>query len=345
MMLRRPRSFALPIATVLLLALAGWAQAVDVSTSSGPASAPVQFSRKDLAGQEVSVPRPNQITMLVFIMAGQDRSISAMKQAHELLAQTPASGVQAIAILSGDGAAAAPPMVKAAGWTGPVVADPQYDLSGAAQVRVWPTTLLVSASGHPVAHIAGLPMSYATDLAARLDFARGKITQAEMDKRLADHETVASSPQAIVERHIQVAASLINNGDVAAAKEELEKALKVEPESPHVLVMLARAELAADEPTQALKVINRIDDKAVAPWQKPALRGRALVALGQWEEALPALQEGARLNPDPAEVYYLLGRVYQHRGDTAQALEAYRAAYEHTTEAQFLSDKEKADKR
>ena len=42
------------------------------------------------------------------------------------------------------------------------------------------------------------------------------------------------------------------------------------------------------------------------------------------------LTESVKLNPDPAENYYLLGRIYDHDNNPAEAAKAYKKAFEHT---------------
>ena len=52
--------------------------------------------------------------------------------------------------------------------------------------------------------------------------------------------------------------------------------------------------------------------------------------LENWDEARVLLTENEKLNPDPAETDYLLGRVYQHDGDTKKAADYFRKAFEHS---------------
>jgi len=68
----------------------------------------------------------------------------------------------------------------------------------------------------------------------------------------------------------------------------------------------------------------------VPPWQVPLLRGRALMALGEWEQAAKVLPEAMKLNPDPTEAHYLLGLVYEHEKNYADAAGEYRKAFEST---------------
>jgi tetratricopeptide (TPR) repeat protein len=301
--------------------------------TGGPATKPalINWSAKDTTGKTIVVPAADRLSVLVFAMAGQDRSASALKQARQVIG---AADIQALAVVSGENAAVEAQKLAAADtWSAPVVADPAYDASGRMAVRVWPTTVLVDAKGRQVAHLAGLASSYAKDLEAYLDFARGKIDQAELDKRLSGHDLVASTAQTTAERHLQVATRLLDKGELREAGDEVARGLKILPNDTLLLLFKARVHLLLNEPAETLKTLDTVDAKAVAPWQIGGLRGRALAALGKWDEARQALTGALQLNPDPAEVYYGLGLVYQHDGKWKEAADAFRQAFESSASA------------
>ena len=54
-------------------------------------------------------------------------------------------------------------------------------------------------------------------------------------------------------------------------------------------------------------------------------------------EAKTLLTDATKLNPDPAEAFYLLGRVYEHDGDAGHAAECYRKAFELSTEGKPMN--------
>jgi len=85
-----------------------------------------------------------------------------------------------------------------------------------------------------------------------------------------------------------------------------------------------------------MKIIENIAPDTVATFQINAVRGRALLALGQWDQARDALNNAIQLNPKPAETYYLLGLIDEHDGNWSQAAKHYRAAFEATSDAQKI---------
>jgi len=62
--------------------------------------------------------------------------------------------------------------------------------------------------------------------------------------------------------------------------------------------------------------------------------GAYMIETGRWEEAIPWLQRAtvAERYDGPFYAWYNLGRVWEHQGDWAQALEAYRHALEKNPE-------------
>ena len=54
------------------------------------------------------------------------------------------------------------------------------------------------------------------------------------------------------------------------------------------------------------------------------------------DQAIAYLQEAQKLNPNPAEAQYDLGRAYQQKGDHQQAAAAFRAAFEATATGRGL---------
>jgi tetratricopeptide (TPR) repeat protein len=310
-----------------------WAQ----STSPAPtATSPAPWEARDTAGKAVAVPAADRPSILVFLRPSQQQSTRTIE---ELRAAVKDKQVQIVGIVSGDeaeqsAAALAKPESK---WSWPVVTDPEYAASGRYGVHVWPTTVVITKTGAQAAHIAGLPASFAGDLEAYLEFAAGKIDQAALDKRLAGQEIVADSAEQKASRHIQVAQRLAEKGLKDQAKAELAKAAEYKPADPVAQAALARVYLTVGDTKSAEALLAKIKEDAVAPAELNMLRGWSAVQQEKWDEALAKLTEAVKLNPDPAEACYLLGLVYEHKGDAAKAAEAYRKAFEHTAIGRVLA--------
>lgn len=294
------------------------------------------WTAKDTAGKAVAVPA-DHTSVLVFLRPDQPQSRTAIEQVNTLLKDN--KDLQIIAVVSGDDAAANAAKLAAGNppWVWPIVTDPQYAAAGKFKALVWPTTVIITKSGTQAAHIAGLPASYAGDLEAYVAFAAGKIDQSALEKRLAGREIVADSAEQKASRHVEVALRLAEKGLKDQARAELTKALSFQSTEPKLQTTLARALLIVGDAKSAETLIGQFKPGAVFPADVNLLRGWAALQLDRWDEALASLTEAVKLNPQPAEASYLLGLVYQHKGDSAKAGESFRKAFEHTPEGRLLA--------
>ncbi|WP_428939541.1 tetratricopeptide repeat protein [Fontivita pretiosa] len=292
----------------------------------------INWSTKDINGAEVRLPS-GQTTILVFVRADQEQSAQAMQQI-----QKAAGDAKVIVILSGPRAEENARSMAAA-WpaTWLFAADPDFSASGKMNIHVWPTTLVLKADGTEVAHLAGMPKSFAADLQAYLDFANGKLDDAALKQRLSTRELVADSPAQIAARHLQVAQRLIARGAVEQAQRELNEGLKHAPQDPALQLLLARVLVMLDRPQEAIQILDRLTPGGVPAWQPIVLRARALIAMEKWSEAKAILPDALKLNPDPAEAHYLLGLCLQHEQQWQQAAEHFRQAYESATSSGIKS--------
>jgi Flp pilus assembly protein TadD len=83
-------------------------------------------------------------------------------------------------------------------------------------------------------------------------------------------------------------------------------------------------------------LLQSIEPNSVSPSQLNLLTGEALAAEGNWQAAVEKYTQALKLNPQPAEVYYHLGRAYEQLKDPAKAAEAYRKAFEYTDQGKRL---------
>ena len=302
----------------------------------------LSWSGKALDGGAVQVPAADKVSVLVFAMADQDRSITAMKQVAAALGQ--AEGVQAMMVVSGEDApTTAADVAKKAEWPWAAVADPQYELSGTMKVRVWPTVVVVTTDGQEAGHLGGLSVSLADDIKDYVAFAQGRIDRATLDERLKEHNVAQSTPADVAGRHLEVAERLMERRQFDLAQTEIERGMKLAPEDARLPLAMARLEILTGDPAAALKRLNAVDEHQVIAWRIRALRGWALVELGEWDKAEPVLNEALKLNPDPAETYYNLGRCHEHQQDWPKAAAAYRMAFEHSAAGRHIEPAGRAD--
>ena len=328
---RRTRAAAW--ASLLVLALGtGSATAQTTGAAAGPPT--FTWSANGTHGQTVAVPA-TQTTLLVFIRPGQAQSEEMIKLLGPLLKDR--KDVQVAGIVSGDEAPVGAAQFERSAWTAPVVIDADYDASGKFGVRVWPTVVILNPKGQQMAHVPGLPVSFSNDVAAYLDFAAGKLDQAGLDKQLANREVVADSTDQKAARHAEVALRLAEKGMKELAQAEVAKAVELKPENPALLLSLARTDLMTGDVKGAEGLLARVPAGAQSPAEMNLLKGWSAIQGGRWAEAKTLLTDATKLNPDPAEAFYLLGRVLEHDWDAAHAAECYRKAFEHSTEGKPMN--------
>ncbi len=296
----------------------------------------IQWRGPTLSGESVQIPQGSQICLVVFAMVDQDRSQQALEQLGALVADI--DGVQPMLVVSGVNATINARRLKeqvAVDW--PVAVDPEYELSSQFHVRAWPTVGVVKPDGTLVHVVAGLPSTLTRQVRAYLDLARGRLTEDELKQRLESPELIEDSPAQQASRHIQVAERMMRLGQYAQAARELEQAFERAPDHPLGRLLDARLKCLTGDPAAAMQQLDRVDASAVPGWRLKTLRGRALVALGEWSRAEQALEQAVQLNPRPAEAQYFLGRVHEHFGRWEQASRAYRASFEHIADADVIS--------
>jgi tetratricopeptide (TPR) repeat protein len=290
----------------------------------GAAPGIVQWSATDIEGQSVTFPAERSAVVL-FVRPDQRQSETAIEQVQAIIGEL--DDVMVIAVVSGAEAALRAHTAK---LPFRVVADPDFAASGAMNVHAWPSTVIVGPDGAEILRIAGMSSLYAKTVAAHIELARGKIDRAQLDERLATNDVVTASTHDMASRHLKVAQRMMDRGLFRHAVGEINKGLEIEPDQPQLLLAKAIVHTQMAQPREAIDTLDRIPDGAAPDWQLAAVRGRALVLLERYDEAVPILQSAARLNPKPSEVYYLLGIAHLRQQRWADAAAAFRRAFETT---------------
>jgi len=310
------------------------ARAADVvPPAASPATTPVaaapmiRWTLRDTAGRNVAVPVAGQPCVVLSLRAGQPDSAEAVRQTRDVLAKQAGAPV-VIVVFSGENRADVVGQFAQANrieW--PIVLDPEYAIAGQMSVHAWPTTTVVSADGTQVAHLAGLPPTYAADLSAYTDLTAGRIDRAELGNRLASRQVVTDSPPQAGGRHLKIATAFLEKGQYEQAKAEIEQGLRLEPNDLPLRLAQVETLLKLRQFDDAVRATDALKN-LVPPWQFNLLRAEALIGTGQWAEAKAAAAEAAKLNPHPASAFYLSGLVLSHDQDWPGAADAFRKAYE-----------------
>lgn len=288
----------------------------------------IRWSGQDMQGRAVQIPSPGHAMVVALLRVGQPLSVDALNQIRKATETT--GSAHCVSVFSGS---ASDDPIKAfiaeqkIDW--PVISDRDYALAGKLSVNAWPTTVVVGSDGTPLAHLAGLSPNFALDLAAHLEFANGKIDQPTLAQKLASAQTVGEAPKQQIARLISLAGSLLDRGDVAGARAQIERGMKIDAADVDLKTALARVQIQTNQPGDALATLAAADGQVPA-WQLGLLRGQALIALNRWDDARVALKGAAELNPHPASAYYYQGVVYRRDNDLARAADAFQKAYEAT---------------
>ena len=304
------------IALCIVLALASIARA---------AQAPQAWAAKDIAGQDVSVPDPAKTTLVAFLRPGQAQSAEAIRTIVPALAQEPA--IQLVIVLSGPENVQVAPEMARSHPTARVVTDPDYAIAGKMSVRVWPVTSIVATDGTELAHLSGMPASFAVDLQAHLDFATGKIDRTALGQRLTTRKVVAATSQQAATRFLIIAEALLERGQVDEALAEVDHGLQRDPNEPSLRIARTNILLKQKKFEEALAAADALTGAAPA-WQVSLLRAEALVALERWDEARAAATDALKLNPHPGRAHYLAGLVHYQAQDYKSAADAFRQSCE-----------------
>lgn len=311
---------------------------------SAPANAgndTVEWVGQTISGDKLSIPADRKTSLVLFVMGGQERSARLLRQIIGRFNNNP---VQLVAVVSGaDAADKARQLAEEADWSGPMVADPQYELSGALSVRVWPTSVVIGADGKQQAHLGGMPASLIDDLTDYVAFTDNRIDRQTLEQRLGRHDVIESTPTHAASRHLEVAHRLVDRRQFDQARREFERGLSLNPDDPRLELGLARLDVLTGDPAAAIKRLDALEDRPIISRQIKTVRGWALLTMNEPAAAQEVLTEAVKLNPDPAEAFYLLGRCHEHDGDWPQAAEAYRQAFEHTPAGAALKPAKNAD--
>lgn len=285
----------------------------------------VSWEVQDTQNQPFKIPA-NQPSVLVFAIPDQEATAKGLKEVNELLNR--AKDFQILLIVSGEPAALKAAEVRGnLGWRMQI--DTDYSSSAKFHVSVWPSFVVVKADGEIAGHVASLSAQMTRNLELYMDYARGKMDRATLEKAVHSSQVVEDTPASIAHRAAAMAEELLEKGMTDEAIAEISKAREKSPQDSQVQFVYARTLLIQNKPDDVLKIVEQIKSDFPA-FQTAELKGEALVLLGRWEDATKELQQAVSLNPHPADALYALGICYQHGGDFQKASDTFRQAYEKT---------------
>jgi tetratricopeptide (TPR) repeat protein len=139
------------------------------------------------------------------------------------------------------------------------------------------------------------------------------------------HELLQRAPDT-PEAYISLAEAARKTGDSVAEVTALRELERYKPDYPMIHVLIARA-MFNRQPADYPKILDELSIAAKNTPNDPDvyfLQGKVYVALGRYEQAVPALQHSIDLRPTEPSPYYQLARVYQKLGKAEMAREQFQ---------------------
>ncbi len=215
------------------------------------------------------------------------------------------------------------------GLGAPLAFDSQRALYGELGLIVFPTTLVVNRDGTLAHVISTRTPDYAHVLESYVRHVLGELDDAALAETLKTRESGAGSPKSLASRHRAAARLLREKGLLESAEKELIEARELDPTNSDILLDLADLSLAMGTDERALELARSILETQPEHRRAMQVAGVALYKLGELVRAEEMLEGSIVLHPEPARAHYYLGRIYEDRGDVAEAMEHYREALRH----------------
>jgi len=218
-----------------------------------------------------------RVSVFVFFRPGQDHSGDAL-QRLAAIEQEFAGRVSFVAVVSGSApVAAAAAAAAAAGIRMPVLVDEGDRLYGRLEVRLHPLVGVADAQGRLVAWEPFRKVNYSEVIRARIRYALGEISEAEVARAIDPPRATmpGDDPRKVARRDVKLGRMLLERGQPAKALDSARKALERDPGSAPAHALAGRALAATGDCAAAraeLEEALRLDPKdedAVAAKEAP----------------------------------------------------------------------------
>lgn len=217
--------------------------------------------------------------------------------------------------------------------TAPLALDADRVFYGKLGLIAFPTTVIVNKEGKLDDVISLHGSDYKTLLDAHVRHALGKLSDKELEQKLAAKPSERTSPKSAASAHRALAKLMRDKGQLDAAKAELAKGLELDPDNRELQIDLADLHLAASDLDAADAVLDKILKAQPDHRRAKQMKGASLFRRGRLDEARSILEDALALNPSPELCHYYLGQICEKQGDKDKALAHYRDAL-----ARFVHD-------
>jgi tetratricopeptide (TPR) repeat protein len=288
-----------------------------------------EFYAVDTAGKPFACTRSSgNVMILAFLSSQQIHSQKALEDIFRVLSSIPPdrlTSLQVAIVLQGaDNKEFIASILKEAPSVVHILDDDRYNIWGKFGIIATPTVLISNPEGMVLCVKPGHTYDFAQVVKSRL-FQALNIPYDVSPSDTPTVRTVANSTMsAKAKRHLQMARLLSSKSKVSSAIEQAQMAYKIDPNSPEVVLDLGELLCRAGQAQKAIKLVNSLSSQSNRDKARINLiMGWAKRQLGQMEEAEKHLLDGINLDPMLPRLFFELGRIYQKRNDSENAMQAY----------------------
>jgi tetratricopeptide (TPR) repeat protein len=288
-----------------------------------------EFQAVDITGKPFACTRSSgKAMMLTFLSSKQKNSQRAVEDIFRILSSIPSdklSSLQVAFVLQNvDDKEFVASIQKETPSVVHILDDDQYNIWGKFGVIATPTVLISNPQGKLLCVKPGHTYDFAQVIKSRLFQA----LEIPYDVRTKDSPTVRtvanSTLSAKAKRHLQMAKLLSGKSKISSAVEQAQMAYEIDPNSPKVALDLGELLCRAGQAQKAITLVSSLSsqndrDKA----RINLIMGWAKRQLNQPEEAEKHLLEGINQDPMLPRLYFELGRIFQKRNNSQEAMQAY----------------------
>ncbi len=268
------------LALALLAAVTGLAGAPFVAHAHAEVGTPVPgVELASVSGEKVKLIDPKaRVSVLVFVRAGQDRSLEALKAMARCEKALSGRPVRFLGVLPGDTTTdQARALAAAAGVKLPLLFDAKDALYERLLVRGHPVVFLVDARARVAGFEPYRQIDYGEVITARIRFQLGEIDQAAVDQVVEPQRgsMPGDDPRDVSNRDVNLGRRQLKIGQYDKAIASANKALGVAP-NPGAFALLGDVAAARGDCAAALKQYEQA--LKLDPHEKHAIEGRKACA-------------------------------------------------------------------
>jgi tetratricopeptide (TPR) repeat protein len=262
------------------------------------------------------------------VPAKKERSLSALTRLRQLAPFFQARQVRLVVInAQGDPAETIREVAAASGINWPMYADPEQSAYGALGIYVMPAVLLVDTQGRAVEGF-GYGRDMVAGLMGEIEILLGEKSRAGVEAELRPQMAEKSREEKEGLRHLGLGNAMLGKGQLEAAAREYEQAVAREPKLAAAHIGLGCVLVDLRRLPEAEESLARGLDLAPDSLAGEICAARLRAGKGQVAEAIADLQALLFRNGRDPHLRFVLGTLYEKKGDYEKAALEFRRAYE-----------------